>query len=169
MLTRNLNGELGLLFDPCVNAMGWQPYWPSCMEASYCTFGFGAICTHYRYRVIRHGKGNLGLTKLFYLLSYEKIGRFNNITSVRVDKMAVTTNFPFKFPWMLMTCEYTCAEAKMTAKFVQVLVKIWMNIDVTCDRSLEDLDGWQSQDVIREGVPSCYSSWKKKKKEFLKI
>ena len=30
-------------FDPCVNTMGWRPYCPSRMEASYCTFGFGAI------------------------------------------------------------------------------------------------------------------------------
>ena len=31
------------LFDPCVNALGQQPYWLSCMEASYCTSGFRAI------------------------------------------------------------------------------------------------------------------------------
>ena len=31
------------LFDPCVNAVGRRPYCPSCMEASYCTFGFCAI------------------------------------------------------------------------------------------------------------------------------
>ena len=29
-----------------VNAMEWRPYWPSHMEASYCTFGFGAIIGH---------------------------------------------------------------------------------------------------------------------------
>ena len=27
-------------FDPCVNAIGRQPYWLSHMEVSYCTFGF---------------------------------------------------------------------------------------------------------------------------------
>ena len=34
---------IGSLFDPCVNAMGWWPYWQSRMEVSYCTFGFGMI------------------------------------------------------------------------------------------------------------------------------
>ena len=34
---------IGSHFDPCVNAMGQQPYWPSRKEASYCTFEFGAI------------------------------------------------------------------------------------------------------------------------------
>ena len=52
LLPRNLKGGIGSLFDPCVNAMGRRPYWPSCMEVSYCTFGFGVICTHYCYRVI---------------------------------------------------------------------------------------------------------------------
>ena len=40
---RNLKGEIGSLFDPCVNAIGRRPYCPSRMEVSYCTFGFGAI------------------------------------------------------------------------------------------------------------------------------
>ena len=35
-------GALGL-FLTRVKAMEWQPYWPSHMEVSYCTFGFGAI------------------------------------------------------------------------------------------------------------------------------
>ena len=39
---RNLIGGFWSLFDPCVNAMGWRPYWPSCMEVRYCTFGFSA-------------------------------------------------------------------------------------------------------------------------------
>ena len=47
----NLNGESGL-FLTHVNTMGGRPYWPSRMEASYCTFEFGAICEHYRYRGI---------------------------------------------------------------------------------------------------------------------
>ena len=38
-----LKGESGLFFDPCVNAMAWRPYCPSCMEVSYCTFGFDAF------------------------------------------------------------------------------------------------------------------------------
>ena len=38
-----LKGESGLFFGPCVNAMAWRPYCPSCMEASYCTFGFGTF------------------------------------------------------------------------------------------------------------------------------
>ena len=46
---------IGSLFDPCVNAMGQRPYWLSRMEVSYCTFGFGAICAHYRYHVIQRG------------------------------------------------------------------------------------------------------------------
>ena len=48
--SRNLKGGIGSLFDPCVNAMKWRPYWPSHMEVSYCTFGFCAnilrdLCT----------------------------------------------------------------------------------------------------------------------------
>ena len=50
-----LNGEIWSLFDSYVNAMGRWPYWPSRMEVSYCTFGFGAICAHYRYHVIHRG------------------------------------------------------------------------------------------------------------------
>ena len=33
---RNFKGGIGSLFDPCVNAMGRRPYWPSRMEVSYC-------------------------------------------------------------------------------------------------------------------------------------
>ena len=33
-------------FDPCVNTMGQRPYWLSCMEVCYCTFGFGVIIRH---------------------------------------------------------------------------------------------------------------------------
>ena len=40
---KNLKRRIGSLFDPCVNAMGRRPCWPSHMEQSYCTFGFGAI------------------------------------------------------------------------------------------------------------------------------
>ena len=40
---RNLKGGIGSLFDPCVNAMVRQPYCPSRMEVSYCTFEFVAI------------------------------------------------------------------------------------------------------------------------------
>ena len=40
---RNLKGGIGSRFDPRVNALGQRPYWPSRMEVSYCTFGFGAI------------------------------------------------------------------------------------------------------------------------------
>ena len=40
---RNFKGGIGSLFDPCVNAMGQWPYWPSRMEVSYCTFGFNSI------------------------------------------------------------------------------------------------------------------------------
>ena len=40
-----LKGESGLsgLFLTRVNATGQRPHWPSRMEVSYCTFGFGAI------------------------------------------------------------------------------------------------------------------------------
>ena len=70
--------------------MGRRPYCPSRMEVSYCTFGFGAICAHYRCRVIHCAitymrawvestqEGNLRLTKLFGGLSYEKIRRYMN-------------------------------------------------------------------------------------------
>ena len=37
-LMRNL-----VSFHPCVNAMEQRPYWRSCMDLGYCTFGFGAI------------------------------------------------------------------------------------------------------------------------------
>ena len=37
-----LKGELGP-FLTRVNPMGQRPYWPSHMEESFCTFGFGAI------------------------------------------------------------------------------------------------------------------------------
>ena len=85
-----LKGESGLFFDPCVNAMAWRPYYLSCMEASYCTFGFGVICAHYHYRMIHRAitnmlawfestrEGNSCLMKLFGGLSYEKISRYNN-------------------------------------------------------------------------------------------
>ena len=53
-----------------------------------------------------------------------------------------------------------CRNKSDGAKFVQVRVKTGKNLDVTCNRSLEDLKGWQSQDVIREGVPPGYSSGK---------
>ena len=55
---------------------------------------------------------------------------------------------------------HMCRNENVGAKFLQVRVKTGMNLDVTCDRSLEDLDGWRSQDVIREGVPPGYSSGK---------
>ena len=41
--SRNLKGGIRSQVDPCVNAMGQRPYWPSRMEVGYCTFGFGAI------------------------------------------------------------------------------------------------------------------------------
>ena len=88
-LSRNLKRGIGSLFDPCVNAMGRQPYWPSHMEVSYCTFGFGAnIQRDLRILLLprdsphdnlsgvldlsARGKGNSCLTKLFGGLSYEK-------------------------------------------------------------------------------------------------
>ena len=39
-------------FWPLCNAMGRRPYWSSRMEVSYCTFAFGAICAHFRTRMI---------------------------------------------------------------------------------------------------------------------
>ena len=42
LISRNLNGGIGSLLTSA-NAMGRWPYWPSRMEMSYRTFGFGAI------------------------------------------------------------------------------------------------------------------------------
>ena len=36
----NLKGKSGLFFTR-VNVIGRRPNWPSCMEVSYCSFGFG--------------------------------------------------------------------------------------------------------------------------------
>ena len=104
--SRNLKGGIRSLFDPCVNATTRQPYFPSRMEVSYCTFGFGAICTHYHYRVFHRsitylcdlsprGKGNSRLMKLFGGLSDEKIQKYDN--SICDGKMATTTDSPFIF------------------------------------------------------------------------
>ena len=61
-LSRKFKGEMGSLYDPCVKAMGQQPYWPSHMEVSYCIFRFGqtfeAMCAHYRYYVIHRAITN---------------------------------------------------------------------------------------------------------------
>ena len=43
LLTKEFKRGVGSVFDNCVNAMGRRPYWPSRMEVSYCTLGFGAI------------------------------------------------------------------------------------------------------------------------------
>ena len=44
----NLKGVINIRcpFDSGVNAMDWQPYWPSRVEASYTTFRYGAIIRH---------------------------------------------------------------------------------------------------------------------------
>ena len=83
--SRNLKGGIGSLFDPCVNAMRRQPCWPSRMEVSYCTFGFGAnILRDLRTLSLPHDsphylspprKGNSCLRDG---LRYEKIRRYNN-------------------------------------------------------------------------------------------
>ena len=45
----------GSLFDPCVNAMGRRPYWPSCMRLIIVPSGLvrsiSAICVYHCYRV----------------------------------------------------------------------------------------------------------------------
>ena len=41
--TKEFKRGIGSLFDPCVNAMERQPYWPSHTEVSYCTFRFCSI------------------------------------------------------------------------------------------------------------------------------
>ena len=92
--SRNLKAGIGSLFDPCVNARRW-PYWLSRMEASYCTFGFGAIIRR-DLRTLSLPRDSLGdnlyacvievhaikathaKTKLFGRLNYEKIQRYNN-------------------------------------------------------------------------------------------
>ena len=38
-----LRGKLGLFLTPVFNAMEQQPYWRSCIEMSYCTFGFDVV------------------------------------------------------------------------------------------------------------------------------
>ena len=42
------NSKVGIRFPtgPYVKAIGWWPYWPSRMEASYCTFEFVRIIWH---------------------------------------------------------------------------------------------------------------------------
>ena len=82
---RNLKGGIGSLFDLCV--MLW-PLWQSCMEVSYCTFGFGAIilarfaqliiaaclpCDNLNKCMCGVRKGNIRFTKLLGGLSYEKM------------------------------------------------------------------------------------------------
>ena len=70
--------------------MGRHPYCPSRMDVSLCTFGFSAICAHYRYCVIHRAITNLRawfestlerqltLNEIFGGLSDEKIRRYNN-------------------------------------------------------------------------------------------
>ena len=43
LLSRNLKGESGLFLTPVLTLWGRRPYCPSRIEASYCTFGSGAI------------------------------------------------------------------------------------------------------------------------------
>ena len=43
---RKLKRGIWSLFHPCVNTIDRRPFWWSRMEASYCTFGFGAIIWH---------------------------------------------------------------------------------------------------------------------------
>ena len=101
--TRKFKGGIGSFFHSCVNAMEWLPYCRSCMEASYCTFGFGAIYAHNSYRVIAnmrawfspHGKGNLHLlSKLRYK---NKVRRYNNsapyVTARWLRQQIPTLNF----------------------------------------------------------------------------
>ena len=93
--TRNLKGGMWSLFDPCVNAMAQQPYWPSHIKVSYYTFGFGSVIrgdlrTLSLPHVLPHnkvhvcvilnprGKGNSRLVKLFGGFSYKNIRRYNN-------------------------------------------------------------------------------------------
>ena len=90
---KEFEGGIRSLFDPCVNAMGRRPYWPSRpsrLQVSYCTFGFGAtfgaICAHYHYRVIHcaitimrtWSTRERQLTLAWRAYSYEKIWRYNN-------------------------------------------------------------------------------------------
>ena len=87
VISKEFKEEIGPLFDPCVNAMGWVIV-PSDLAPS-----FGTICAHYCYRVIHHvitymrawfkstWKRQLMLnatSKLLGRLGYEKIRRYNN-------------------------------------------------------------------------------------------
>ena len=98
---------MGSLFDPCVNAMGWRPCWPSHTEASYYTSGFGVIIQRDLRTWLQHdsqpdnlclrdlsprGKGNSRLMKLLGGLSYEARGSITHrgansskLTRVKVD------------------------------------------------------------------------------------
>ena len=56
--------------------MGWQPYWPSQMEVSYCTFRFGPTCPHY---LITYMRAWLKSTQERQVtLNYKKFRRYNN-------------------------------------------------------------------------------------------
>ena len=61
--TRNLKGGIGSLFDPCVNAMGRghiaRNVWRWVIVPSDLARSFGAICAHYRYRVIHRAITNM--------------------------------------------------------------------------------------------------------------
>ena len=95
--------------------MRWRPYCPSCMEVSYCTFGFGSIIWH-DLRTLSlprdspscpicvrdlspRGKGNSRLTKLCGKLSYKKNPEVQELTPIHDSKMAAATDSLFKFPW----------------------------------------------------------------------
>ena len=65
---------IGVTPLPCVNTMGQRPYYPSRMEMSYCTFGFGAI--------IRRDLRTLGL--LLGELLYLRIWRDHSARSAHI-------------------------------------------------------------------------------------
>ena len=107
---RNLKGGIGPLFDPCVNAMGRRPFWPSRMEVSYCTFGlkqlFGSVvhrattCMHAWFKLDTRDR-QLMLNEIAWegLKLWKKSG--GTITHLHTWWQDDRHNrFPFKFPWV---------------------------------------------------------------------
>ena len=77
MVTRNFKGGIRSLFDPCINAKGWQPYWPSCKEVNYCTFG----------------------------INNKKIWRYNNSPPYVMARWPPQQILPFNFlGWLTLVC-----------------------------------------------------------------
>ena len=71
--SRNLKGRIWSFFDPCVDAMGWQPFWQSRMEASYLTSS-PYLARYACVRLSPRKKGNTRLTNCLAGLAVKKSG-----------------------------------------------------------------------------------------------